>query len=30
VVMDFVVLIIISLIPALSLVLPQWAGLYTP
>lgn len=28
--MDFVVLIIISLIPALSLYLPEWAGLYTP
>jgi C4-dicarboxylate transporter DctM subunit len=28
--MDFVVLIIISLIPALSLLLPVWAGLYTP
>jgi C4-dicarboxylate transporter DctM subunit len=30
VVMDFVVLIIISLIPALSLFLPEWAGLYAP
>ena len=28
--MDFVVLVIISLIPALSLFLPEWAGLYTP
>jgi C4-dicarboxylate transporter DctM subunit len=30
VIMDFVVLIVISLIPALSLFLPEWAGLYTP
>lgn len=28
--MDFVVLILLSLLPALSLYLPVWAGLYTP
>lgn len=30
VVMDFAVLIILSLLPCLSLYLPKWAGLYTP
>ena len=30
VVMDLVVLVILSVLPVLSLYLPQWAGLYTP
>jgi len=30
VLMDFVVLVILSLLPVLSLYLPTWAGLYTP